>query len=756
VKTAATLLARLAVERGGLVLGALALVSALAVVGYARLRFAQSPEVIALEDSDELAYYREFLGRWGSDELIALAYAVPDAFAPRELERLRGLTEALGDVPQVRRVWSLDTAFEVDTGPLGPYARPLVPDDLSQVGPELREAARSSPFVRDTFVSADGRTLALSLQLEGRELDNAEIEREALAGVESVLAQPAYADLEIHRAGSPVFNRELTRLNQRDNATFTPIAIALVGLGAALLFRSVLAALAVLAVVGTTVIWTLGAMGGLGVPLSITTSLLPPLLLVIGIAEAIHVLSSYLDRLGAGAPRATAIAGALDEVVAPCFWTSLTTACGFAGLLGVEIAGVRTFAGFAVLGITFAFALTLSLLPALLVRLPLERSARRRAGSGRGAAGRLATPRPRLAAALVAGALALGAFAFPRVEVATHDGEFFAPDHPLNRAYRFIESRLAGVTPFEIEVRAAAPGGARSPRALVGMAELQSRLARLPELSPGISLVQLLESTSPGTDLHDPEAVQRALFLLETLAPEDVAAWIDRDHQRARISARARAMTSARSREVAQAVERDALQLFGPGFSVRATGLVPVFSEMEQYLIEGQVRSYGLALLALGIAFALAFRSTRIALVALVPNLIPVFVTAGAMVALGWRLDVATVMVASVALGIIDDDTIHLTHAYLRGLEAHGDPQRALEHAMHAAGRPTLLTSAILAGGFAALAFSDFQPTAHFGALVALTVVSAVFADLIVLPAALVRFGAVHPAIHARPKEVTS
>ncbi len=753
---AAALLARLAVERGALVLGALALVTALALGGYARLQFTQSPELIALQGSDELAFYREFLARWGSDELIVLAYSVPDAYAPRELERLRALTAALGEVAQVRRVWSLDTAFSVDTGPLGPYARPLVPDDLSQVGPELRAAAQSSPFVRDTFVSADGRTLLLSVQLEGRELDNAGVEREALAGIDAVLADPAYAGLELHLAGSPIFNRELARLNQRDNARFTPIAIALVGLGAALLFRSLLVALALLAVVGTTVIWTLGAMGALGVPLSITTSLLPPLLLVIGIAEAIHLLSSYLDRLGAGAPRASALAAALDEVVAPCFWTSLTTACGFAGLLGVAIEGVQTFAAFAVLGIVFALVLTLSLLPALLLRLPLERSARGRAGSRRNAAGRLATPRPRLAAALVAGALALGAWALPRVEVATHDGEFFAREHPLNRAYRFIESRLAGVTPLEIEVRAPAPGGARSPRALSGIAELQSRMARLPELTPGISLVQLVESTSPGTDLRDPDAVQRALFLLETLAPEDVAAWIDHDHQRARISARTRAMTSERSRQIAQSVERDALQIFGPGFSVRASGLVPVFSEMEQYLIEGQLRSYGMALLALGVCFALAFRSARIALIALVPNVIPVFVTAGAMVLLGWRLDVATVMVASVALGIIDDDTIHLTHAYLRGLEAHGDPQRALEHAMHAAGRPTLLASVILAGGFAALALSDFQPTAHFGALVALTVVCAVFADLIVLPAALVRFGTVHPAVPARAKEVPS
>jgi predicted RND superfamily exporter protein len=168
---------------------------------------------------------------------------------------------------------------------------------------------------------------------------------------------------------------------------------------------------------------------------------------------------------------------------------------------------------------------------------------------------------------------------------------------------------------------------------------------------------------------------------------------------------------------------------------------------MEQTLVLGQLESYGLALLALAATFTLAFRSFRVALVALVPNTIPVLFAAGVMAVSGMRLDVATVMVASVTLGLIDDDTLHLVLAWQRGLEE-GDARSALDHALRVAGRPTLLASAVLAGGFAVLALSDFQPTRHFGALVALTVVSAVIADLIVLPAALARLA---PALAGSP-----
>jgi predicted RND superfamily exporter protein len=188
-------------------------------------------------------------------------------------------------------------------------------------------------------------------------------------------------------------------------------------------------------------------------------------------------------------------------------------------------------------------------------------------------------------------------------------------------------------------------------------------------------------------------------------------------------------------------VRERAAEVLPPGWSARATGLVPVFSQMEQYLVTGQLTSYGLAAASIFAVFALGFRSLRLAAIALVVNVVPIALGAVLMATAGIRLDVATVMVASIAMGIIDDDTVHLISTWKSGVERTGDPQAALEHAFDVAGRAIALTSLILVAGFAALAFSGFQPTAHFGLLVCAAVAAAVLADLLILPAALLHLG---------------
>jgi hypothetical protein len=143
-------------------------------------------------------------------------------------------------VAGVASVASLDTAVEIDTGPFGPYARPLVPDDIAS-DPGLRDAALTNGFVRDQLVSGDGRLVLVALQLEEEGLDSSAAERRVLADVDARLAAPPFDALHVQRAGSPVFNRELDRLNRRDNALFTPLALGMIGVVLALLFRSALA-----------------------------------------------------------------------------------------------------------------------------------------------------------------------------------------------------------------------------------------------------------------------------------------------------------------------------------------------------------------------------------------------------------------------------------------------------------------------------------------------------------------------------------
>lgn len=726
---------RLATGHGTAVLAATALLTLPLAIGYALLGFTNDPEVIALQGSEELAYYRGFLRRWGSDELIVIAYPTEDAFQPESLAQLRDLTDALFEVEGVQWVSSLDTAFSVDEGPFGPFARPLIPEEPSDAE-VLRRHVLETPLVAGSLVARDAKALLLAVQLEGSELDNAQIETSALAGVDAVLARPEFRNLNVHLAGSPVFNRELSRLNQRDNLRFTPLAVGIIAVLVTLLFRSALPTLLTLGTIVLSLVWTLGSMGLARIPLNITTSLLPPLILVIAVADSIHLISVYIDRLRAGESREVALETTLREVLPACFFTSLTTAFGFLTLLFIEIESVRSFALFAALGEAIAFAHSVVVLPALLVRLPLERSVRDRPAFTLDFVARAAES-PALAATLLAGMLALGASGIGRVEVATHDGEFFSADNPINRAYRFIEARFEGATPFEVEVRSKAPGALREGDGIRRLRELQQQMELRPELSAGTSLPDLLLAANPGLDLGDDAAVERALFLLGAVAPGEMDRFLQDDAALARISSRAVAMSSAQSERLIRELSEDAARIFPEPWNVRFTGLVPVFSQMEQVLVEGQLASYGSAALAVAVLFWLIYPSLSITAVALVVNVAPLFAIAGLMGWLGIRLDVATVMVASVTLGMIVDDTIHMLLAFRHGLAQSGDPRAALRHGLDVAGRPMVFTSLVLSAGFGSLLLSDFQPTAHFGLLVGVAVASAMAADLFMLPAGL-------------------
>jgi predicted RND superfamily exporter protein len=377
------------------------------------------------------------------------------------------------------------------------------------------------------------------------------------------------------------------------------------------------------------------------------------------------------------------------------------------------------------------------LLPALMVRAPLEGAARTRPPL-RALDGcvRLAR-RPLVALAVVAAFVGIGALGVTRVEVATHDGEFFRPSHPINRAYRRLEARLGGVTPFEIEI-APAPGAALlGGPAVRAIRALQERVAQIPELTHGSSVADLLLTASPALRLDDDAEVERALFLVQAVAPAELERWLSREPPRARISARALAMTSARSEQLLAEVGALARETLPPGWSARSTGLVPVFSQMEQYLVEGQLASYGSALAGVGLVFLILCRSLPIALLGVFANAVPVLAAAAVMGLGGIRLDVATIMVASIALGIAVDDTIHLLQSYRTG-QSRGQPApQALRRAFSIAGRPMLITALILVSGFAVLTLSGFQPTAHFGLLVCVAVASALAGDLLILPAGL-------------------
>jgi len=735
-------------------------------------RWDSDPDLLTLEGSPELRAYRDYLARFGSDELIVVAFELPDLLEPSGLAAVRSLTEALREVPGVESVASLDTAYRVDFGPFGPFASPLVPDALEEAptAAELARSLRELPMTRDSMLDASGRVTTIAIQPRARELGGAarSLQREVLEGAQEVLARPEYRGIRFHLAGSPVFNRELERLNTRDNALFTPIAFGIVTLLLAVALRGpALVGLAVACVIGTLA-WVRGLMTLTDVPQSTTTSLLPPLLMVLGVSVSIHVLSRYRLERAAGAGAEEAVLRTEQSVLAPAILTALTTALGFGSLVTSPIASIRSFGLFAAVGVLASLALGVLGLPAAL-RVLRPRPGRAVEGGGAerllAAAGRLSARHGGAVLAATALLCAAAALALPRLRISTHDGEFFPDAHPLNQAYDFIEARLAGVTPLEVLVEAEERGGLREPRAIQLLSDLQNFLGAQPETIRGVSLADWIaearSAIEPPAERARPlsaDSLERAAFVLEATSRDDLPFWVQDDWTVARVSSRSVGLDSQQNDALLARLEAFAkARLAGEdGLRITFTGLVPVFARMEQYLLQSQVRSFSIAFLCVFAVYLIELRSLPLALVALVPNLVAILLMLGTMGALLIPLDVVTVMVASVNLGIIDDETIHVLHAVREARREGLDPESAVAEGVARTGRDVIFTCAVLGLGFGTLMLSEFRPTAHFGGLTALTIAIALAADLVLLPTLLRatgRLGATAPLGLRAPAE---
>jgi hypothetical protein len=332
----------------------------------------------------------------------------------------------------------------------------------------------------------------------------------------------------------------------------------------------------------------------------------------------------------------------------------------------------------------------------------------------------------------------------PRLRVSTHDGEFFPPDHAINRAYDFIEARLGGITPLEIVFESDHRGGLRDPAALAAIARLQNFLDAEPATQRGVSIADWVDQARDALEAPaqralplDAAALERVAFVLEAVAKDDLPYWVRDDWRQARLSTRSLGLDSEQNHALLLRVERAAQEALAgvPGVRATVTGLVPVFARMEEYLLTSQIQSFGTALLAIFVVFVLLLRSPGWALVAMLPNVVPVVWTLAFMALFEIPLDVVTVMIASITLGVVVDDTIHLLHGFERAQAEGKAPGAAMSDALLRSGHALVFTALVLALGFGTLALSEFRPTARFGELTALTIAVALVAELLLLPA---------------------
>lgn len=667
-----------------------ALVTALAAWQAGKVGVDNSLRIWFVDDDPHLVAYQGFQRRFGNDEVVVVVFRRDQGMADGVgLEILRRAEAELSAVDGVAQVMSI-----------AGYA-----DRVQAAGFEgdLQRRILREALLRDRLVSRDGKAAAIVARM--RPGDDLDVRRDRIVGdIEHALER---FETPHHLAGVGVLYVALNRLSMTDASTLFGAAVALM-LGLLwLLYRRIGPALLTIGAATAAMVWTMGLYGAAGRSMNMVTSAMPTVVLVVGVAAMVHILLYAATRPRGEAPRVRAVA-VLSHMLEPCLLNTATSALGFAALGASPLPAVRDLGLFTAAGLLGGFALTmLGATFALAWNRGEPRPGRadwtQRAALAIGGAG---LRRPMTTLVVGCAVIAIAGVAASRLVIDTFTLEFLSPDHPVRRDSAFIEKHLAPYVPMEFLVRAGPGAGDAGLRpAIEGWQRRGERLAGVgwsrssaDEARAGVTL----ETRSDGT------GAERVTFSVR--------------------------MQSAKS------VERTMGALLAQarlpqGTEVQAAGYLPMYVHMIDYIVQSQVQGFAFAFVAVFGVIAVAFRSARIAALAVPSNLLPVVALLGVMGAVGIRLDAATVTIAAVVLGLVVDDTVHFLHRLRTELPRHADPANAVRATLASAGHAIVTTSIIMTLGFSVFALSAIASLVQFGLLIALAMAIAVLTDLVLLPA---------------------
>jgi predicted RND superfamily exporter protein len=442
---------------------------------------------------------------------------------------------------------------------------------------------------------------------------------------------------------------------------------------------------------------------------------------------------------------------ALQRVVGPCLMTSLTAAIGFLSLAVSNVPAMREFAFAASIVMVFEFVFSFFLLPPLLIVLPAERflapSTRQHSLLIDQVLSRIPELVGRYAYAVLGAAtlLALVATWFTaQVPIETNPQQHLKSSSPVRRSLDFVEQKLGGTMVLDVSLITPEPDGFKSPERLGVIKTLQDFISRQEAVTSTLSLVDFLKEMNQSFHSEDPlfftlpndrNLVEQYLLLYDGKDLEDV---VTDAFDHARIIVRIHQSSSRNLEALLATIESFIHSSLQPGdIRIRLTGNVRNVVNTANEVVTNQISSFATAALIIAVLLSLQLRSVSLGLLSLIPNVFPILTTFGIMGLAGIPLDTGTVMIASVALGIAVDDTIHVLSAY-RTQRINGRPRReAVETVLRTKGRAVIVSALTLTAGFGVLVFGSFVPVVYFGLLTAVTLATAVLAELLLLPALL-------------------
>jgi len=729
-----------------------------------QVRIEGSIESILPRNDPAVEYYAGVRAAFGSDDIGVVGVRAPDLFSAATLTKIARVTDRLAAIDGVERVLSL-------TNPVAPAADvfnpptllPKIPPSAADIA-TLKAKLAATPLYANNLVAPDNRGAAINVVF--RNMTDAEYaDRRIDAHIAEILADEAGPE-EFFFTGASRVKQVAVRLMRNDLLRFTPLALLSIVLVLWFSFRRIRAVILPLMTVVIAVLWTLGVMGLIGKSISLGTFMLPPLLLVIGSAQAMHVIAAYYEQIAARREPSEAVVRGLHAVWTPLLISAFTTAVGFGALMISQIAAIWDLGFMSVLGIVFLSVTSLGYLPAALVlwdrfvgrsretaRWPrIEQLMARLGAQAYAARGKVLAITGVLAVIALVGAA--------RIFVDSDFLTYFDRSSQVRHEHEVINQQIVGSNPFYLIVEGGGPDALKQWDALKKVKDLQTFVSTLPGITGSISIVDYLELLESGLNksgegdilidangkIIEPQKPQSfwenpanlpPVLNLIGVSPSTFKAVVSADFSRANIVVRSKVSGSRQIEAILSSVRKYVAANFPAGLRVVPTGNLVLITGTSSRIVFDQIKSVSFALLVIFAVMALMLLSARVGLLAILPNVVAILVFFGLLGWFGVSLNLGTSLIATIALGIAVDSSVHYMWRLSRELRGESDQAAAIQRAMRAVGGPMLYIALALGAGFLTFAGSGFPPIRNFGLLTSITLATAFGANLIVLPALL-------------------
>ncbi|MCY3679893.1 MAG: MMPL family transporter [Gemmatimonadetes bacterium] len=685
--------------------------------------------------------------------LIAITPRNGSVFTREALGAVEELTEAAWRAPYSSRVNSLTNYTHSEALDDDLVVAPLV-DDASSLSDDdvvrIEKIALDAIEIAGRLVSHDGRTAGVAINfILPENHDQAVIE--ITDYLDSVLnqARTSHPDIDYYMTGDVVMHRTFADVTKNDMETLTPIVFLIIVGATIILLRSIFSTLAIVAVIVFVINTTMGFAGWNGVVFSPTNAGVPIIVMVIAIADSIHVVTSVLLGMRRGLDRNAAIVESIRINAYPVFITSVTTAIGFLSLNASDSPPFHVLGNYVAFGVLCALVYTMTLLPALLSILPLRASLVQSHGTAffdRFADFVIA--RRKFLLWFVTAVVVVLILGISRIELSDNMAQYFDDRYEFRRDTDYIIDNLTGLDKLEYSLSAGREGGITDPeylRQVDAFAEWYRAQPEVTHVQAFSDIMKRLNKNMHGDDPafyrlpEDPELAAQYLLLYEFSLPfgSDLNDRIDVAKSATRLSV---VTGNAWSRDLRELDKRAQvwLQANAPAFAYEASGLSIVFAHLSLRNINSMLRGTITAMALISFILIWIFKSVRVGLLSLLPNFIPAIMSFGLWGYLVGHVGIASSVVIAVVFGIVVDDTIHFLSKYLKARREGLPAPEAVRYTFNTVGHALWTTTAVLSVGFLVFATSGFEVSWALGLLVTITIVFALVADFLLLPTLLI------------------